>query len=192
MEKLRFKLRQVIEEKNEELDYSKFFGSPVFPKDFLDRFNLNEDLFICQINLEQIASYDVKYLPKEGMLYFFLEYTDSYNYNAKVIYSNEELVECCDMINEDFYEADNWYAAYIDFTDEEVMNFLIGKPSEIDDEITCMDNTGYIILLTIDPLETTKDFPNLGSLDGYYYFMIKESDLIKKDFSKVIFISTES
>ena len=51
------------------LDKSKIFGAPTFPKDFIQRNGLEEDYYFAQINLEQIDSY---LLPKKGMLYFFL------------------------------------------------------------------------------------------------------------------------
>lgn len=169
---------RVDHEKNAELDTSKIFGAPTFPKDFLEKHGLEEDYYFAQINLEQIDSY---LLPKKGMLYFFIRLLE-YEFEPIVIYSDEELVEVMDDVNEIFGEYDFKDALVMHFDEDGESGFIL---DEFDQEIPEADQD-YFVLLKVDPLNIlASDFPILNNPDDEIYFMMEKEDLMKLDFSKV-------
>lgn len=58
--------------------------------------------------------------------------------------------------------------------------------------ITEIDTNGDVVLALIDELSVSNTFPNLGTIAGYYYFLIKLEDLRKHNFTKVVFVATGS
>ena len=98
MNNIYIKLNKIKKENKITYEKSKMFGSPVFPLHFLEENNLDELFFVMQINLREIQDYQ-DYLPKEGYIYIFLD-TSRYPYTPKVIYTNEEVIEVYDDINE--------------------------------------------------------------------------------------------
>lgn len=187
MKNIYFKFTKINEENEDTYLVSKIMGSPAFPTHFLENNHLEEMYFVMQLNLSELSCYDTL-LPKEGMLYFFLDIT-SYPYEPIVIYTNEEITTVYDNINEGFEEYGDISSYKLEFTqDKEDGHIILGDidPSlDLDCEI---DTTGYIMLLNIDSLMLPEKTLTLGNPDGWYIYLIKEEDLKKQDFSKVKFV----
>ncbi len=178
---INFVLKRVELEPNDMLDTSKVFGSPVFPKDFMNRHRLNGDYFFAQLNLDELKEYDTP-LPKEGMLYFFLR-PSKYSFKPVVIYSNEELYEVMDDVNEIFEELDFKDALYMKFCPQGESGYLLDV---FDQEVPEIDNDDYVVLLKVDPLNVlASDFPIFNNPDDEIYFVINKSDLLDNNFKKV-------
>ena len=178
---INFVLERVELEPNDMLDTSKVFGAPVFPKDFMNKHRLNEDYFFAQINLDELKEYDTP-LPKTGMLYFFLRWK-TFNIKPIVIYSNEELYEVMDDVNEVFGELDFKDALYMKFCSQGKSGYLL---DEFDQEVPEADRDDYIVLLKVDPLNVlASDFPIFANPDDEIYFVISKEDLEANNFKKV-------
>ena len=178
---INFILERVELEPNEMLDTSKLFGAPTFPQDFMTRNKLNDDYFFAQINLDELKDYDTP-LPKTGMLYFFLRPT-IHSWKPVVIYSNEELYEVMNDVNEVFGEYEFKDGLYMKFCPQGESGYLL---DEFDQEIPEADRDDYIVLLKVDPLNVlASDFPIFNNPDDEIYFVIKEKDLIANNFKKV-------
>ena len=178
---INFVLERVELEPNDMLDTSKVFGAPAFPKDFMNKHRLNEDYFFAQINLDELKEYDTP-LPKTGMLYFFLRWK-TFNIKPVVIYSNEELYEVMDDVNEVFGELDFKDALYMKFCSQGESGYLLDG---FDQEVPEADRDDYIVLLKVDPLNVlASDFPIFANPDDEIYFVISEEDLKANNFRKV-------
>lgn len=174
-----------IKEENRDLDRSKLFGNPVFPNSFMKRNKLNDAYYFAQINLSELKEYDTPF-PKEGMLYFFLKF-NKYSITPKVLYTNEELYEVMDDVNEIFEELDFKDALYLEFNKGNGSNYLLDN---FDKEIPESDRDDYIVLLKVDPLNIlASDFPIFVNPDDELYFVIDKEDLDKLDFKKVKLIA---
>ncbi len=186
---MNFKLKKIEIENETNYKKSKIGGSPVFPLGFFQKQNLDEDLFIAQINLSEINN---QLLPKKGFLYFFLN-IDMYPYVPKVLYTDEEVREVFENINEgfeDYGEIEGYEIVPSNddtgllFCSEVHQNLALELESYIE-----VDANELISLLEFDSLELPFNVLNLGTPDGWYLFLIKKEDLKKLDFSKVEFIS---
>lgn len=179
---INFILERVELEPNDMLDTSKVFGAPTFPKDFMSRNGLNDSYYFAQLNLDELKEYDTP-LPKEGMLYFFLRPT-KYSFKPVVIYSNEELYEVMDDVNEVFEELDFKDGLYMKFCSQGESGYLL---DELDQEVPELNDADqYIVLLKVDPLNVlASDFPIFNNPDDEIYFMIKSKDLEECNFRKV-------
>ena len=185
------------EEEESEFDFerSKFFGSPVFNKEVIEKEVDFDEIFLAQINLEDISYYDKdKLLPKTGYLSFF------YNENEKkvhIIYHTKEINNVIIDFNKQFDRKNYTTPYYItyDSLDELVVDDEIRFSSQDGckllgfaydnikkSEITKDD----ILLLQIDSL-SVPDFPIIPGL-GMGYVFINKDDLKKKNFKKVKFI----
>ena len=190
MKTINFSLNRVEQEENATLDTSKLLGSPVFPSDFLETNDINDnDYFVAQINLSEIKDPN-GLLPEKGWLYFFLDFEDL---TPKVFYEQREPEEVVDDINEGFDKSfcGDTTALYMDFKGKG--HFLLGDINEDLDLYSFTEIDGYMVLLMLDALEFPPNHPILqfsilSKYDGYYIFLIKEEDLRKKDFSKVKFV----
>lgn len=194
------KYRLVENELQDELDSSKFFGSPVFPEGLLECLD-PDDVFIGQINLEDIKNYN-DVLPKEGVLYFFIN-INMYPYQGKVVYSNKERYLVVDDINDEFiegyqipkamymefYEVDDDINTKCEYNWEDFGIQMLGDYPDFIEEEYCL--TDYRCLLMIDAMEV-EIFPNFGSYDGYIFFMIREEDLINQNFNDILLITWDS
>ncbi len=180
-----FKLQKMEFENEMNYEKSKIGGSPVFPIGFFTENNLEEDMFIAQVNLNEIKC---EGLPQEGYLYFFLN-VDKYPYQPKVFYTKEQVREVYEDINEGFEDYGRIDAYEIIPTTEDYGHSLATLPNpELD--IDCMvDTTDLIVLLELDSLELPTNVLNLGTPDGWYLFVIQKNDLENLDFSKVEFVS---
>ncbi len=166
-------LRLVLSD-NQQVEKSKIGGSPVFPLNFFNEHQLNDDLFVAAINLEEFKT---DLLPNTGMLYFFLS-VESYPYTAKVIYLDDlnKLKEIMVDVNEGFEEYLNNQEYYLEITDEDKGIYLL-QPLEEDNE--------YINLLTFDLLILDNQVLNISNPDDICSFIIKKTDLLTKKFDKV-------
>lgn len=188
MEKINFNLSICQKEEPKMLALSKFFGNPVFPKDFVEKNIDDYDYFLCQINLNQLNK-EGKYPLPNGMLYFFLN-VRYYPYKAKVLYTDKMLEQDYSNFNDSFEDLKCKQIFYLNFAKNEESNFLFGNIDA--DEISEIDTTDYVNLLCIDSLTVPNSFPNFGAIDGFYYFLIKQSDLLKFNFKKVLFVAHSS
>ena len=187
MNNIYFKLEEILNEDISTYEISKVSGSPALPTDFLEKHNLENDLFVMQINLTEISKYN-KLLPSSGMIYIFLD-VESFPYIPKVIYTTEEITTVYDDINEGFedYTKVNGYKLKVTNSLDDG-HYLFGEVDVDLDIEQEFDITGYKVLLSIDSLNLPYGVLRLGSPDNWYIFLIKEDDLINKDFSKVKFI----
>ena len=201
MEGIYFKLNKIENENPETYKCSKLLGTPVFPKDFLlnkkgECILTDSDYYIMQLNLEDVANRNTP-LPKEGMLYFFI---DVNTFEPKVLFAkniNEVPLEVWDDINDgfslDFGETIGYEMVFDKDLDEG--HYVLGEVNPDLDLETDMDIDGYVTLLEIDFLSLPNDnmlrFGELAISDGRYIFLIKEDDLSKLKFSKVKFIDKE-
>lgn len=202
MEGVYFRQEKIEKESPKTYLYSKFLGVPVFPAGFLrnkkgESILADEDYFIMQINLEDIADRQTL-LPKKGMLYFFINVE---TLQPKVLYAKDD--EECDLevyddINEGF-DKDSFgetvgYRLVFDKALEEG-HFILGDINPDIDLETDVDTNGYVTLLEIDCLNLPNDnilkFGDLAVGEGHYIFLIKETDLKKLNFSKVVFVEKE-
>lgn len=167
-----FNILTNIEENDSTIEKSKFFGSPVFPKDFLETNNLNDDFFFLQLNLKEISDYETL-LPKEGYIYIFLK-IDTNPIVPKVFYTNQEIEEEYEDINEDFNMEDS-KAKFLQFCIEETGNNLL------------FEETEYISLITLDMEKVPTGFPNFNQTKGKIKVLIKKIDLQNLDFTNALF-----
>lgn len=159
-----------------DIESSKFFGDMLLPEKWLidDVFSPDE-MFLCQINLEEVYEAVGKtLLPEEGMLYFFIDYKKKPL--AAVRYSTEE-ADAYTCFNED------WEGDFDVYTDWE-MEFSFDAKTK--SRLLCKDanvSEGEIALLKYVPNESDMDF--MADSGKALYFIINEIDLKNKDFSKV-------
>lgn len=187
MNNIYFKVKKIEKESYSTFDKSKMFGSPVFPRKFFKKHRLDNYFFLMQVNLKDLEGKQ-EYLPSIGYLYFFLDIS-SYPYYPKVIYSNEEVIEVYDDINEIFSEYGDYHGYELVFDFEgDSGNYLLGNIDEDLDLDSELDTTGYISLLQLDSLSLPEGMCQLSQPDGWYIFLIKKEDLENLNFRKVKFI----
>lgn len=162
-----------------DLGVSKFFGNPVIPAKWQDKFS-DDIIFIAQIRLADIAALDTENkLPHTGYLYFFLD-IEVYPYQAMVYYYDGEPNMVLDGFNEvepQFAHLNKGWLMSFEIADENADGIrLFGVPSfgyEADTEL----------LLQFDPLAQPTGF--LEDIDGYAYFFFGED---KSDVDSISFI----
>ncbi len=182
---MNFKLVKIDKEDESNFECSKIGGSPVFPLGFLEKNGVYDDLFIAQLNLAEL---NLPRLPKQGFLYFFLN-VDEYPYQAKVLYSNEQVREVFELINEHFDDFGDPSAYKIVPTDEQT-GLGICTQFNPNLDLDCVIRTeGALNLLELDSLELPFGVLTLGQPDGWYLFVIDDDDLAELDFSNVTFLS---
>lgn len=165
-----------IKVKTAEGDYdlaaSKFFGAPTIPLAWDGQF-YDDEIFLCQIRLADIAHLDVENkLPHTGYLYFFV-HTDGgyYNLQPDVRYSPDEPGVAVDGFNavvagyEQFTEA--YLMEFYPVDDDQDCTRLLGEPSDWN-----YPNNPPPLLLQYDPLDNDMGF--LDFLDGFVYFFFGE------------------
>lgn len=156
-----------------EYEGSRFFGDPVVPEKWADKEPWPEDdIFMCQINLLDLAGYDTGgLLPDEGYLYFFADISDGLKVHP--IISTDEpdtIYEDCNMGFEDETSDDI-------FTDW-VIRFGKGSGSFLSRE------GDRVVLLEFDPRHTQMDF--LKGIGGKVRISVTESGLRSGDLSDAI------
>ncbi len=149
------------------LDYegSRFFGSPLVPAGWEDKFS-PDVMFFGQIRLSDIAALDKEQkLPHTGYLYIFLD-IGVYPYVPIIEYYDGVPDTIIDGFNECFDISGVNKSYEMVFTDgKDDGCFLFG---EYDGEL---DPRGDV-LLRYDPLEIEDGL--LSGIDGYLYFMFGE------------------
>lgn len=170
---------------------SKWWGDPDFPENMqypmLDDYPLT---FICQINCEDIASYDVdNLLPHEGMLYFFGAIDEYLGYDSPIKNGEGEWPKGHVMVK---------YAKSINFETFQTC-MMVGDEgeqlTEAEMEIVfseCSDDASGIRMLGAASFEGAseemKSLINLFQIDEgdiTLNIMIKESDLKFGNWKKV-------
>ena len=156
---------------------SRYLGTPAIPEKWLDEDIFDDDdIFICQINLEELIEFNVPG-KKEGMLYFFINLEKG---QGKVLLSNE-----AKLLKVDF----NDYDKYVNIDKNYKINFepnsevyidgtkLFGTPVENND----FNSEEDLLLLQIDTLHDNNVFMN--DKDYIFQFIIKKTDFAKNNFS---------
>lgn len=196
---------ELKEQSTFEVGETRFFSDTI---DIGDNVKLPKYLeLVGQVNLGEVSSYDpYEYLPKKGMLYFFQSPTfvgDNFYHFGYVIYSEDENLHRenypnnetvlnlgIDDIKKDKEDFDTRYVLsegikeYSSFKNEE-LNKIYGfyTDCQMDEEEIKQVSSKYIILL------------QLGSTiygEGVTTFLIKKEDLIKRDFSHIIYNYVQS
>lgn len=191
-------VKLIIKDEDCDLEQSKFFGEILLPEKWLleDAFSPDE-LFLCQINLDDLASSVGKtLLPDHGMLYFFIDYKKKPQ--AVVRYFDGE-IDAYTLFNED-WEGDydvitEWAIDFSscldkpsfriekgtnvqplhDFSTRENFNAMLVKDENVE--------SGEIAILKYVPDASDMDF--LSGTEKTLYFIMKESALKESDFSSV-------
>lgn len=202
MEGIYFTQKKIENEGPETYACSKFLGTLAIPQGLLHNkdgeFILTDaDYFVMQLNLADIADRETL-LPKEGMLYFFVDVDDL---KPKVIFAKDISnckLEVYDDINdgfdrESYGETDGYRLVFDKSLDDG--HYVLGDVDPDLDLETDIDIDGYVTLLEIDYLALPNDnmlnFGELAPGDGHYIFLIKEDDLKKCRFSRVKLVDKE-
>lgn len=160
--------------KNPPLGRSCFFGDPDLTKKAENLYQ-DDDYFLCQLNLEEIKNaFPTIYLPKHGMLYFFVS-LDSLN--GKVLYSDYQSDNDFNRIefNEGFHFKNKEYSIKLSFHNHH-HDFMILYENQKISGI----RENEIVLLKVHfkkLLNYNKKF--------YLYYVINKEDLLKMDYSRV-------
>ena len=183
-----------IEDSPENYPKSKFLGSPVFPMNFLEEHPIGDNSYLLlQLNLEDIKGKQ-NVFPEQGYLYFFV---DVDTLEPTVLYTEEEPMVVVDDFNS-IFDGDYGETAPYELVFEHDLSeghYLLG---DINPDIGLEGDTdpeGKVTLLEIDALELPEEifqFESLAYGIGRYVFLIKEADLIKRDFSHVELIDCGS
>ena len=160
---------------------SKFFGSPTVPKEWLDQGFDEDEIFLCQIRLEDIAPFDMEErLPHKGYLYIFLK-TEEGRYNLKPIvrYYEGKPNVVIDFFNECVSEYSHLIKDYLvefcEVEEDEACTRLFGIPSDWN-----YSDDPPALLMQFDPLDCPADF--LSEIDGFVYFFFEKCGEILKVF----------
>lgn len=192
-------VKLIIKDEDCDLEQSKFFGEILLPEKWLleDEFSPDE-LFLCQINLDDLASAVGKtLLPDHGMLYFFIDYAKKPQ--AVVRYYDGE-ADAYTSFNED-WEGDydvvtEWAIDFSSFLDKS--SFRLEKGENLKDENDFLKRENFTAMLVKDEnvengeiaiLKYVPDASDIDFLSGTkktLYFIMKESALKEFDFSSVI------
>jgi len=161
---------------------SKFFGAAFLPDKLIesDEFSFGE-VFICQINLSELAPFDKKgLLPDSGWLYFFMDF-DCKPVKGIVRYS--ESADAYTFFNEDAeldYDVETEYA--VEFSDGEADNGVFAGHKKLYDNEVC--------LLKFTP-DTLGDMDFLSGTNGSIMFVIDRESLSKRQFDKAFLINVD-
>lgn len=167
----------IINDVDCDIENSKFFGDMLLPEKWLidDVFSPDE-MFLCQINLEELSDAVGKtLLPDSGMLYFFIDYKKKPLAVVRYFDGEADAYTC---FNED-WDADfdvyeDWLITFDSKVDEEGSKLLYRDASIGEDEIA---------LLVYDPSSSPMDF--MAGKDKKLYFIVKVADLKNRNFSNV-------
>ncbi len=175
---INFKLNILNKDEESPFLSTHFLGCPDVPTSWNDNsIFYNDEIFIGQINLKDITS---EYLPKEGMLYFFIQ-SMSYPFRGIVRYSKD--TNNCERI---------------DFNDEIESNYNLFLDTcavldNIDTGISLFPNkvsfknynlkSNEVVLLKLD-FNNYKEINLFKDQDETVCFIIKKDDLAKHQFDK--------
>ncbi len=149
---------------------SKFFGAPVVPEEWLDKFS-DDTIFFGQIRLADLAAYDPEHrLPHTGYLYLFLD-TAVYPYVPWAAHYDGEVQVVIDDFNDSVPDFSHLNQAFLmSFSEAEETadgTKLFGVP------VSEPDEDGEL-LLQFDPLAAPTGF--LEEIDGYAYFFFGKGE----------------
>ena len=161
-----------------DLAASKFFGAPVLPTEWLNRFS-DDVIFFAQIRLADIADLDTENkLPHTGYLYLFLDVEMMCRYQVMAYYYGGEP----NVVIDDFNEIEPRFAH---LNEDWLMSFESADDTADGIKLFGVPSSGYAtdeeLLLQFDPLAADTGF--LDSIDGYAYFFFG------KDKSNIDYIS---
>ena len=162
---------------------SKFFGEAFLPEEWLksDEFSPTV-IFFCQIDLSVASAYDDEgVLPKEGYLYFFMDFDVSPT-KGIVRFS------CSPDAATEFNEG-----AETDYDVETELKISFSRAEDGQNGLLCrheklFDNEICLLKFTPDSLPET-DF--LSGVDGALMFVIDKDKLKNLDFSQVSLINVK-
>ena len=169
----------IIESKNLSNKSSKYLGLPSIPQSWIEDENLfdEDDMFLCQINLEDLSNFNVP-TNKVGILYFFINLKTE---QGKVLYSkeNDNLVKV--DFNDGLINSSREFKIYFDVNEEVYLDGtkFLGTP---------VDNYSFnekeeVLLLQIDTLQENNIFKNNENI--IYQYIIKKEDFVRNKFSNV-------
>ena len=152
-----------------DLGASKFFGAPVLPEQWLDRFS-DDVIFFAQIRLTDIAHLDMENrLPHTGYLYFFLDVEMLSEYQVMAYYYDGEP----NVVVDDFNEIEPRFAH---LNEDWLMSFEPADDAADGIRLFGLPSSGYEtdeeLLLQFDPLAADTGF--LDNIDGYAYFFFEK------------------
>ena len=159
-----------------DMEASKFFGEILLPEEWLEK-NVfaPEELYFCQINLQEVYEAVGKtLLPETGMLYFFIDYTRKKPEAVVRYYDGEP--DAYTMFNEDWetdYDVYTEWPMFFELADGGAA--LLCKDEKVSDD--------EIALLKYDPKSLGIDF--LHESEKCLYFIISVNDLKNADFGGV-------
>lgn len=191
-------VKLIIKDEDCDIEQSKFFGEILLPEKWLldDVFSPDE-LFLCQINLDDLASAVGKtLLPDHGMLYFFIDYKKKPQ--AVVRYFDGD-ADAYTLFNED-WEGDydvitEWAIDFSSRLDKSLFRLEKGAGVQSKNTFSARDDfsamlvkdenveSGEIAILKYAP--DTSDLDFLSGTNKTVYFIMKESALKQSDFSSV-------
>ena len=169
----------IIESKNLSNKSSKYLGLPSIPESWIEDENLFEedDMFLCQINLEDLIEFSVP-ITKLGILYFFINLKTE---QGKVLYSKEtnNLVKV--DFNDGLIDSSREFKIYFELNEEIYLDGtkLLGIPVDNKD----FDSKEEILLLQIDTLHENNIFKNDENI--VYQFIMKKEDFVRNNYSNV-------
>lgn len=189
---MNYKLKEIIIENKETYFKSKFFGSPVFSKNFLKMYNLDNYIFICQLNLKEI---NPTIFTNIGYLYLFLDKSSYFKNILKpiLIYSDEETEVVFDNFNNFLTDIDN---SYIELVNPYV---LIKTEDESGIKLFSIEDTKvitkplvykgeYVAILSMDLSLLPKCFLKLENTYDYLMLVISKENLNNRNFSNAFFV----
>lgn len=167
----------IISDVDCDIEDSKFFGDMLLPEKWLidDVFSPDE-MFLCQINLEELSDAVGKtLLPDTGMLYFFIDYKKKPLAVVRYFDGEADAYTCFNEDWEDDFDVyEDWQITFDSLADEEGSKLLSRNAPIEEDEIA---------LLVYDPSSSPMDF--MAGKDKKLYFVMKVTELKKHDFSNV-------
>lgn len=148
---------------------SKFFGAPVLPAGWPDRFS-DDVIFFAQLRLADIAELDTENrLPHTGYLYLFLDTEMVCGYQAMAYYYDGE----SRVVVDDFNEIEPRFAH---LNEDWLMSFAPAGEASDGIQLFGVPSSGYEtdeeLLLQFDLLAENTGF--LNHIDGYAYFFFGE------------------
>lgn len=166
-----------------DIDESKFFGEILLPEKWLkDDIFGEEEIFLCQIKLEDIAVFDkANLLPKSGTLYFFLD--ESFGKAKGKVRYFDGVADAYTDFNEGYEDCEEEIPVLFEDCDNPTGSAMLCRDEKVLDSEVC--------LLRIDADELGIEF--LKDAGGMLYFTIEKDALRKKDFSAAIaFVGEQS
>lgn len=189
---MNYKLKEIIIENKETYFKSKFFGSPVFSKNFLKMYNLDNYIFICQLNLKEI---NPTIFTNIGYLYLFLDKSSYFKNILKpiLIYSDEETEVVFDNFNDFLTDIDNSYIelvkpyVLIETEDESgIKLFSIEDTKVITKPLVYKGE--YVSILSMDLSLLPECFLKLENTYDYLMLVISKENLNNRNFSNAFFV----